>query len=81
MCWHKVDWPGLDSEETIKDTSGYWSFQAKGKNQTLLHYYTKTDPGHVPFGLGWIVAYLTKETVVDLLTNTKERAEKAWSKD
>jgi hypothetical protein len=78
MHWHKVEWQGLDPDETIQDSTGYWFFKHADKQTTLLHYYTKTDPGHVPFGLGWIVDYLTEKTVVDLLKNTKARAEQEW---
>jgi len=76
MAWHKLDWQGLASEHTIADTTGYWDLQVIDKQTTQLHYYTKTDPGHVPFGLGWLVDYLTEETVVELLDSTKEEAEK-----
>ena len=76
MTWHKLDWQGLASERTIADTTGYWDLQVLDGQTTQLHYYTKTDPGHVPFGLGWLVDYLTEETVVDLLKNTKKEAEK-----
>ncbi len=75
MTWHQLDWQGLDPEYSIADTMGYWHLQVMDKQTTKLHYYTKTDPGHVPFGLGWLVDYLTKETVVELLENTKAKAE------
>jgi len=80
MTWHQLDWQGLAPEHTIADTTGYWHLQVMDKQTTQLHYYTKTDPGHVPFGLGWIVDYLTKETIVELLKNTKEHAEEQWKK-
>ena len=75
MTWHQLDWQGLDPEHSITNTAGYWHLQAVDKQTTKLHYYTKTDPGHVPFGLGWLVDYLTKETVVELLKNTKAKVE------
>jgi len=75
MSWHQWDWQGLDPEHTIADTTGYWDLKVVDAQTTLLHYYTKTDPGHVPFGLGWIVDYLTEKTVVELLENTKAKAE------
>lgn len=75
MTWKSLPWQGLEPEETVKNTVGYWSLKAIGNDETRLHYYTKTDPGYVPFGLGWVVDYLTKESVVDLLESTKERAE------
>lgn len=76
MRWHKLDWQGLASEHTIAETRGYWHLETVDEHTTRLHYYTQTDPGHVPFGLGWLVDYLTEETVVDLLKNTKKEAEK-----
>ncbi len=78
MTWRKVAWEGVAADETIKDTTGFWYFKSAEGAVTILHYYTKTDPGHVPFGLGWIVDYLTEKTVVDLLTRTRQRAEVLW---
>ncbi len=75
MAWHQLDWQGLEPEHTIADTRGYWYLQVMDTQTTQLHYYTKTDPGHVPFGLGWFVDYLTEKTVVKLLENTKAKAE------
>ena len=75
MTWHKLDWQGVAPEHTIADTMGYWDLQVMDAQTTQLHYYTKTDPGHVPFGLGWLVDYLTEKTVVELLENTKAKAE------
>ena len=80
LSWHNVVWEGLEPDETLKNTSGYWSLQQVPPNKTLLHYYTKTDPGHVPFGLGWVVDYLTHETIVEMLENTKDRSELKWQK-
>jgi len=75
MSWQSVPWQGLKPEETINYTMGSWLFSPIDNDETLLVYYTKTDPGHVPFGLGWIVDYLTKKTVLELLKNTRKRAE------
>jgi len=79
MSWHSEPWQGLKPEETIKYTTGSWIFKPIDKNTTLVVYYTKTDPGHVPFGLGWIVNYLTEKTVLELLKNTRKRAEIFWN--
>ncbi len=80
MAWTKVPWQGLKPKETIVATTGYWLFKpVPHSDETLLVYHTTTDPGDVPFGLGWIVDYLTNKSVVELLENTKERAEKQWS--
>jgi len=79
MTWLIQPWPELEPEETIKFTSGYWLMRPTAKkNETHLTYHTETDPGEVPFGLGWIVEYLTNKTVVELLSNTRERAEQQW---
>ncbi len=79
MAWNLAPWPELKADETIAATTGYWLFKpAADKDATLLVYYNKTDPGDVPFGLGWIVDYLTNKTVVELLEKTKERAEQRW---
>lgn len=76
MAWHSIPWQGVPEGETVKNTVGYWQLTAIKNNETLLHYYTKTDPGHVPLGLGWLIDYLTKKTVAKLLQNTKKRVEK-----
>ncbi|MDQ7001370.1 MAG: SRPBCC family protein, partial [Ghiorsea sp.] len=76
MAWHSIPWQGVPEGEVVKKTVGYWQLTATASNETLLHYYTKTDPGHVPFGLSWLVDYLTTETVTELLNNTKQRLEK-----
>ena len=75
VTWKSLPWQGLEPEETVKSTVGYWEMKARGKQNTLLHYYTKTDPGHVPFGLGWVADYLTKTSVVEMLHSVKEKAE------
>lgn len=77
--WQLVPWQGLSEDETIKDTSGYWLLQpTENEHETLVTYFTRTDPGSVPFGLGWIVDFMTNKAAVALLKNTKERAEKLW---
>ncbi len=79
LSWNLVPWAELKPEETIAATSGSWLLKATGNNElTLLVYDTTTDPGDVPFGLGWIVDYLTNQTVIELLEKTKERAERQW---
>lgn len=80
MSWDLLPWPELKPDETIQATSGYWLLKPlKNPEQTLLAYHTVTNPGDVPFGLGWIVDYLTNTSVIELLENIKERAEKQWS--
>lgn len=79
VAWLIQPWPELAPEETIKFTSGFWLMQPTANpHQTQLTYHTETDPGEVPFGLGWIVEYLTNKTVVELLSKTRKRAEQQW---
>lgn len=74
--WNMQKWPELKVEETIADTTGYWRIEEKGENMSLVLYHVYTDPGPIPFGLGWIVDVLTKKSVPDVLRQTKRRAEK-----
>lgn len=74
--WHMQKWPELKVEETIADTTGYWRIEEKSENVSLVLYHVYTDPGPIPFGLGWIVDVLTKKGVPDVLLQTKKRAEK-----
>jgi len=75
MSWQSIPWAGVPPEESVKDTQGFWSLTATKDNETLLYYYTLTDPGYVAFGLGWVVEYMTERVVVQLLENTKNEAE------
>ena len=74
--WQLRPWPGLKPEETIKDTSGFWRIEELSEKRSLVLYHVYTDPGKIPFGLGWIVDLLSKDSVPEVLTKTKERAEK-----
>lgn len=78
MTWLIQPWDELKPEETIQFTSGYWFMQPTADQQTELSYHTETDPGEVPFGLGWIVDYLSHQTIIELLEHTKARAEQQW---
>lgn len=74
--WQMLKWPGLKIEESIKDTTGFWQIEERSQNLSMLLYHVYTDPGPVPFGLGWIVDVLTKKSVPDVLLQTRQRAEK-----
>ncbi|MDQ7003067.1 MAG: hypothetical protein Q9N02_10360 [Ghiorsea sp.] len=79
MTWHSDTWQSPNPDERIGTTSGYWWLQQTAKpNITLLAYQTITDPGDVPFGLGWVIDYLTHSSIKSLLTQTKIRAEAQW---
>lgn len=75
--WQLQGWPGLKTEETIKDTNGYWLIEEKGLNSSLVLYHVYTDPGPIPFGLGWIVDHLSKDSVPETFLRTKTRAEES----
>ena len=79
MTWVSVPWPEVADEDAIVSSVGFWHLSyGQEDGVTTVHYSTKTDPGDVPFGLGWLVDYLTKQTVVEMLENTKKRAEQQW---
>ena len=75
LGWEMVDWPGLPPEQTIEDTSGYWKIEQDRPESCLVLYHVSTDPGPVPFGLGWVVDMLRKNNVPEVVRATRERAE------
>jgi ribosome-associated toxin RatA of RatAB toxin-antitoxin module len=74
--WQMQKWPGLKIEETISDTAGYWHIEETSENISLVLYHVYTDPGPVPFGMGWIVEILSKKSIPEVLLQTKRRAER-----
>jgi hypothetical protein len=74
--WRFQEWPGLKEEDTIKDTDGFWRIEELDQGRSLVLYHMYVDPGPIPFGLGWIVDILSKESVPDALLQSKIRAEK-----
>lgn len=74
--WKMQEWPELKREETITDTTGYWRIEEKDENNSLVLYHVYTDPGPIPFGLGWIVDVLSKDSVPEVLLQTKSRTKK-----
>jgi uncharacterized membrane protein len=75
LKWHMIEWPGIKKSETINDTRGYWLLENYhgSRSGVLVLYHVYTDPGHIPWGLGWIVDFLTKGTVPNIVKNTRER--------
>lgn len=71
LRWKQIPWKEVALEDSIRDTEGLWHLSALGENKTLVLYDITTDPGAVPFGFGWIVDYLSKESVPNVLKNTK----------
>lgn len=76
--WQIQPWPELKREETITDTTGYWRIEEQSANKSLVLYHVYTDPGPIPFGLGWIVDVLSKNSVPKVLLQTQKRTEKLF---
>ena len=51
------------------------TFEATGVIHARRKANVYTDPGPIPFGLGWIVDIVSKDSVSDILLRTKKRAE------
>lgn len=79
--WQLQKWPELKPEETIRDTTGYWLIREKTKSCTLVMYHLYADPGPVPFGLGWIVDLLSKDSVPKTLLQTRSHTEEHLSEE
>jgi hypothetical protein len=78
LQWQLQKWPGIKTEETISDTTGYWRIEERGEGTSLVLYHVYTDPGPIPFGAGWIVDALSKKGVPEVLLQTRRRAEKLY---
>lgn len=74
IFWVKVPWPEIDESETITDTKGYWLIEPSEREGFLIaKYHVYTDPGHIPFGFGWIVNMLTRDSLPDIIRSLKNR--------
>lgn len=75
VAWKMLPWPGVKQEESIADTTGAWQLTpAPGGGKTLVKYTVFTDPGPIPFGLGWIVDSLSKDSIPQTLNALRKRA-------
>lgn len=74
--WQMLDWPEVPEDERIGNTSGFWVLQPYADRQTLVRYHVYTDPGAIPFGMEWIVEYLSESSIPDVLANTRDYAVK-----
>ncbi|TFV92003.1 hypothetical protein E4K72_20035 [Oxalobacteraceae bacterium OM1] len=76
LAWKQIPWEGLTPDETIADTTGYWHMTPSPSEpgKTVVEYYVYADPGHVPFGLGWIVDIMSKESLPRTLEALRDRA-------
>jgi len=75
MSWKKLPWPGLKAKETVVDTYGQWiieDFPAKDP-QVLAYYRVYTDTGKIPFGTGWLVDGLTRESIKNTFKGLRRR--------
>jgi hypothetical protein len=75
LFWKKLPWAGLKPEETVIDTYGQWILEKSPQRdgQVLAYYRVYTDPGNIPFGMGWIVDILTKKSIPDIIKGTRSR--------
>lgn len=73
ISWKMIDWPEVPKLQSIDNTIGYWKFEKDKRvnDGIIVTYYVFTDPGEIPFGLGWIVDYFTEESIPKVLTNTR----------
>lgn len=75
VTWSQLPWKGLQPEETIADTRGYWQFTpAPTAGKSIVKYVVSTDPGPVPFGFGWIVDSLSKDSIPLTLEALRKKA-------
>lgn len=74
LGWKMQPWPGLKQEETIADTSGQWQLTPLSPTRTAVRYSLFTDPGPIPFGLGWIVDSMSKDSIPQTLDAVRARA-------
>lgn len=78
--WQTMKWPGLKPSETIRETSGYWLVQGLSPERSLVLHHVYSDPGAIPFGLGWLFDMLTENSVPQALLQTRERCEALTNK-
>ncbi|HEX2531448.1 MAG TPA: hypothetical protein VHK70_08250 [Burkholderiaceae bacterium] len=76
LSWKLIPWEGLTPDETIADTSGYWRLAPHPANadKTIVEYFVYADPGRVPFGLGWIVDWMSERSLPKTLEAVRDRA-------
>jgi ribosome-associated toxin RatA of RatAB toxin-antitoxin module len=72
LTWKLEDW----EENNIKNTWGQWVISPyPNTNFTLVQYQVYTDLGPIPFGLGWLIDFLTEYSLPEVLLNIKEYVE------
>ncbi|MEK6749619.1 MAG: hypothetical protein AABY83_10490 [Pseudomonadota bacterium] len=75
LAWRKIAWPGLEDAESIRDTQGVWrvTVDTQRGDQVLVDYIVATDPGDIPFGVGWVADMLSKQSVPEVVEKTRAR--------
>lgn len=76
LAWKQVPWEGVAPSDSIADTIGYWHLTPlpADPQKTVVEYYVYADPGHVPFGFGWIVDAMSKRSLPETLEAVRARA-------
>jgi tetratricopeptide (TPR) repeat protein len=75
LFWRKLPWSELKPKQTVVDTYGQWILEdfPEKENHVLAYYRVYTHPGKIPFGTGWIVDILTKESIPNIIKGTRNR--------
>lgn len=75
LSWTMLPWPEVPYEQTLEDTSGYWELTPVVGNlsKTVVRYHAYTDPGDIPFGLGWIVDSLSKDALPKMMESLRNK--------
>ena len=76
LAWTMLASKDIPTEERIADTRGSWKLSAHPSEarKTVVQYFVYSDPGPVPFGLGWIVDAMGRESLPKTLEALRRRA-------
>lgn len=75
LFWKNLPLRGVKPKETIIDTWGQWMLETYPGNdrQVLAYYRVYTDPGKIPLGFGWIVEFMSKDSIPNVIKQTRRR--------
>ncbi len=75
ISWKKLPWPALKAAETVVDTYGQWIIEdfPDKDGHVLAYYRVYTDTGKIPLGTGWIVDFLTNESIEKMFKGIRRR--------
>ena len=76
LSWDMIEWPGLDPDESFRDTDGFWVIEMDPQvaGQSIVLFRTYTDPGEIPQGLEWIFEILLDQNMPDMVSRVLRRA-------